>query len=77
MWSKRAKKAVSVANTVVRDIDIGGTLVLDNFSPPAFLPAALHAGDPERDRLFAHPRLLCAEIPVSRRECVMVATRTG
>ncbi|MFC3831722.1 MULTISPECIES: NUDIX domain-containing protein [Deinococcus] len=55
---------------------VGGTLVMDNFSPPAFIPEALYAGDPLRDLLFTHPRLTCVEVEVSRRERVIVATRT-
>ncbi|MBB5234620.1 hypothetical protein [Deinococcus budaensis] len=32
-----------------------------------------HTGDPEREALWGHPRLLCAELSVSRRECVVLA----
>lgn len=55
----------------------GGLLVLDDFSPPAFLSERLHGGDPLRDALFAHPRLLSTEVGVSRRESVVLATRTA
>lgn len=69
-----AKRQESLG-TLVDALRPGGTLVLDNFSPPAHLPEALHDGDSERDRLFSHTRLTCAELPVSRRECVILATR--
>ncbi|MDL2342719.1 NUDIX domain-containing protein [Deinococcus sp. MIMF12] len=54
----------------------GGLLVLDDFSPPAFLPERLHGGDSLRDALFTHPRLLCTEVGASRRENALLATRT-
>lgn len=73
-YAKRETESLEVLLDALR---VGGVLVLDNFSPPAFLPASLHGGDPERDRLFSHPRLLCAELPVSRREGVILATRTA
>lgn len=72
-----AKRETESLEVLVDALRPGGVLVLDNFSPPASLPESLHAGDPERDRLFAHPRLVCAELPVSRRECVILATRTA
>ncbi|GMA15871.1 hypothetical protein [Deinococcus metallilatus] len=55
----------------------GGLLVLDNFSPPGRLPTALHAGDPEREALWAHPELICTEVAVSAGERVILAARTG
>ncbi|MPY66659.1 NUDIX domain-containing protein [Deinococcus sp. SDU3-2] len=55
----------------------GGMLVLDDFSPPAFLSERMQGGDPLREALFTHPRLLCTEISVSRRENVVLATRTA
>ncbi|WP_246580559.1 NUDIX domain-containing protein [Deinococcus aestuarii] len=70
-----AKRETESLEVLVDALGPGGVLVLDNFSPAASLPASLHGGDPERDRLFSHPRLLCAEVPVSRRECVILATR--
>lgn len=72
-----AKRETESLEVLVDALRPGGTLVLDNFSPPAHLPERLQAGDPERDRLFSHPRLLCAEVPVSRREGVVLATRTA
>lgn len=53
----------------------GGLLVMDDFSPPVYLPTDLHAGDPLRDALFAHPRLSCSEVQVHRRERVILATK--
>ena len=53
----------------------GGLLVVDNFSPPMYLPDRLHGGDAERDALFAHPRLMCSELQVTRKERVILATR--
>ncbi|MHA0038883.1 NUDIX domain-containing protein [Deinococcus sp. PESE-13] len=53
----------------------GGLLVMDNFSPPMYLPADLYTGDPLRDALFAHPDLTCTEVQVHRRERVVLATR--
>lgn len=53
----------------------GGLLVVDNFSPPMYLPDRLHGGDAERDTLFAHPRLVCSELQVRRKERVILATR--
>lgn len=53
----------------------GGLLVVDNVSPPAFIPGALHGGDAVRDTLFAHPALSCVELAVSVRERVIVGTR--
>lgn len=55
----------------------GGLLVLDDFSPPAFLSERLRGGDPLREALFAHPQLFCTEVSVSRRESVVLATRTA
>lgn len=70
-----AKRETESLDLLVDALRPGGVLVLDNFSPPAHLPERLQAGDPEREALWAHPRLLCTEIPVSRRECVVLATR--
>jgi len=72
-----AKRETESLDVLVDALRPGGLLVLDNFSPPAYLPEQLHTGDPEREALWAHPRLLCAELPVSRRECVILATRTA
>jgi len=55
----------------------GGLLMLDDFSPPAFLSERMHGGDPLREALSAHPRLLSTEVGVSRRESVVLATRTA
>ncbi|MCP2015373.1 putative O-methyltransferase YrrM [Deinococcus sp. HSC-46F16] len=55
----------------------GGLLVVDDLSPPAFLPERMHGGDPLREALYAQPRLLCTEVSVSRRESVVLATRTA
>lgn len=71
-----AKREPESLDVLVDALCVGGVLVLDNFSPPALLPEALHGGDAEREALWAHSRLLCAELPVSRRECVILATRT-
>lgn len=62
---------------LVDALRVGGTLIMDDFSPPAFLPEALHAGDPLRAALFSHPRLKCVEVEVSRAERVILATRTA
>ncbi len=70
-----AKRETESLQRLVAALRPGGVLVLDNFSPPASVPESLHGGDAERDRLFAHPHLLCAEVPVSRRECVILATK--
>ncbi|CAM3295665.1 NUDIX domain-containing protein [Deinococcus saxicola] len=71
---KPGKEAV---DRLVDALNPGGVLVLDDLSPPALLSEALHAGDPLRDALFSDARLCCAELQVSHRECVIVATRTA
>ncbi|OLV16295.1 hypothetical protein [Deinococcus marmoris] len=71
---KPGKEAV---DRLVDALSPGGVLVLDDLSPPALLPEALHAGDPLRDAVFSDARLCCAEVQVSHRERVIVATRTA
>ncbi|MDB5045136.1 MAG: hypothetical protein JWQ08_1186, partial [Deinococcus sp.] len=40
-------------------------------------PALYGGGDPEREGLWAHPRLLCTEVAVSAHERVMLAVRSS
>ncbi|AXG99147.1 NUDIX domain-containing protein [Deinococcus wulumuqiensis] len=68
-------KTPAALNSLVGALRPGGSLVLDNFSPPMYLPDGLHGGDAERDALFAHPRLMCSELQVTRKERVILATR--
>lgn len=70
-----AKRETASLDLLVGALKPGGVLVLDNFSPPARLPEALYAGDPEREALWAHPNLLCSEVEVSRTERVILAVR--
>ena len=70
-----AKQETAHLDRLVDALNPGSLLVVDNFSPPVYLPAELHAGDAERDALFAHPRLVCSEIQVGRKERVILATR--
>ncbi|WP_234009087.1 NUDIX domain-containing protein [Deinococcus sp. NW-56] len=63
-------------DALVNALRPGGLLVVDDLSPPAFLPERLHGGDPLREALFAHPLLFCTEVSVSRRETVVLGTRT-
>lgn len=70
-----AKKHLSNLDLLIDAMNIGALLVLDNFTPPAHLPAALHAGDPLRDNLLSHPRLSCVEVQVGHTERVILATR--
>lgn len=63
--------------TLARALRPGGTLVLDNLTPRAGLDDRWHAGDPLRDAAFAHPHLHACEVQVTRRECVLLATRTA
>ncbi|MEF2279555.1 NUDIX domain-containing protein [Deinococcus sp. YIM 134068] len=72
-----AKRETESLDVLVGVLRVGGMLVLDNFSPPALLPEALHGGDPERDRLFSHPRLTCNEVAVSAWERVILGVRTS
>lgn len=70
-----AKRETEHLESLIDALTLGGMLVLDNFSPPALLPPALHGGDPERERLWAHPRLSCTEVAVSTHERVILAVR--
>jgi predicted O-methyltransferase YrrM len=70
-----AKRETEQLDALIDALNPGGMLVLDNFSPPALLPVALHGGDPERERLWAHPRLSCTEVAVSTQERVILAVR--
>ena len=70
-----AKQETAHLDHLVDALRPGGLLVVDNFSPPMYLPDRLHGGDAERDTLFAHPRLACSEIQVRRKERVILATR--
>ncbi|MGM9320672.1 class I SAM-dependent methyltransferase [Deinococcus aquaticus] len=63
-------------DALARALKPGGTLIMDNFSPPAFMSPDRHAGDPLRDALFTHPQLTCTELEVRRRERVLLAVRT-
>lgn len=72
-----SKRETENLETLVNALRPGGLLVLDNFSPPARLPEGLHAGDPEREALWGHRRLICTEVPVSAYECVILAARTA
>lgn len=71
-----AKREMAHLNRLVNALNPGGMLVMDHFSPPAYLPESLYAGDNERDSLFRHPQLHCTELQVSRLERVILATRT-
>ncbi|WP_339093831.1 NUDIX domain-containing protein [Deinococcus sp. VB142] len=70
-----AKQETAHLDRLVDALRPGGLLVVDNFSPPMYLPDRLHGGDAERDALFAHPRLACSELQVRRKERVILATR--
>ncbi|EYB66789.1 hypothetical protein DEIPH_ctg075orf0026 [Deinococcus phoenicis] len=72
-----AKRETESLDLLISALRPGGLLVLDNFSPPGQLPEALHAGDPEREALWAHPGLTCTEVAVSAGERVILAARTG
>jgi predicted O-methyltransferase YrrM/tRNA(Arg) A34 adenosine deaminase TadA len=72
-----AKRETEQLDALIDALNPGGMLVLDNFSPPALLPVALHGGDPERERLWAEPRLTCTEVAVSAGERVILAVRRG
>lgn len=72
-----AKQETAHLDALASALAPGGLLVVDNFSPPASLPEALQAGDPQRNALFAHPQLCAVELQVSRHERVIVATRVG
>lgn len=72
-----AKRETESLDVLIGALRLGGLLVFDNFSPPTLLPEALHGGDPERDRLFCHPRLTCSEVAVSAWERVILGVRTG
>ncbi|UQN07613.1 deaminase [Deinococcus sp. QL22] len=75
--SAPAKRETEHLKNLVDALNLGGMLVLDNFSPPALLPAALHGGDPERERLWSHPHLSCSEVAVSVSEHVILAVRVS
>ena len=68
-----AAKTPDALDRLVNALKPAGLLVMDNFSPPVYLPAERHTGDAERDALFAHPRLSCSEVQVTRRERVILA----
>ncbi|GAA0512779.1 O-methyltransferase [Deinococcus depolymerans] len=70
-------KTLDALDRLVRALRPGGTLIMDNFSPPAFMSPDRHAGDPLRDALFRHPQLTCTELEVRRRERVLLAVRTA
>lgn len=70
-------KTPDALDRLVRALRPGGTLIMDNFSPPAFMSPDRHPGDPLRDALFAHPQLTCTELEVRRRERVLLAVRTA
>ncbi|ANE45021.1 hypothetical protein SU48_13750 [Deinococcus puniceus] len=72
-----AKRETEHLDALIAALNLGGMLVLDNFSPPALLPAALHGGDPEREGLWLCPRLTCTEVAVSAHERVILAVRKG
>lgn len=71
-----AKREPESLDLLVDTLHPGGLLVLDDYSPPGRLPDALHAGDPGRERLWAHPHLRCTEVAVSASERVILAVRT-
>ena len=70
-------KTPDALHTLVRALRPGGTLILDNLTPRAGLDDRWHAGDPLRDAASAHPHLHACEVQVTRRECVLLATRTA
>jgi len=71
-----AKRETAHLPALVACLTPGGTLLVDNFSPPHLLPPALRAGgDLEREALFDPPELWALELPVSRHEHVILATR--
>ncbi|ACO47285.1 NUDIX domain-containing protein [Deinococcus deserti] len=70
-----AKGEAAQLDRLLEALCLGGVLVLDNFTPPTQLPAALYGGDAAREALFGHAGLSCAEVQVSARECVLLATR--
>ncbi|BBN93515.1 cytidine/deoxycytidylate deaminase/NUDIX/methyltransferase domain-containing protein [Deinococcus grandis] len=72
-----AAKTPDALHTLVRALRPGGTLILDNLTPRAGLDDRWHAGDPLRDAASAHPHLHACEVQVTRRECVLLATRTA
>ncbi|THF71267.1 NUDIX domain-containing protein [Deinococcus sp. Arct2-2] len=70
-----AKRETEQLESLLDALKPGGMLVLDNFSPPALLPPVLYGGDPERERLWSHPRLSCTEVAVSAQKRVILAVR--
>lgn len=72
-----AKAGAQALGRLTKAMKVGGLLVLDDFSPPAFLSADYFGGDELRDAIFSTPNLCCVEVQVSRTERVILATRSA
>jgi predicted O-methyltransferase YrrM len=57
---------------VVDRVEVGGTIVLDDFTP---LEELTWEDDPVRDWWFGHPKLLTTEILVGKAEAVLLAVK--
>lgn len=71
------KRSPESMQQVIDALSPSGTLIIDDFSPLAHIPEAFLAGDAVRDWLFSHPQLICSELQVHRRECVIMGVKVG
>ena len=73
-----AGKGADAAAGIGDLLNLGGTVVIDDFTPATEWPPR-HGGEPDRARLqwFEHPTLRATEVKLAPDLAAVVATRTG